>query len=200
VLPIDGQWGEARRGLLPPLKLMRLASDVSAVHALLAGQSATTSGVDLDSILGQLEDVLNASSSAPWVAGFFAVMAFSTLVRGVRRVVHGRHPKDPQRRFSGFQREEIFTRAGNRCEHHSWPFGRCGETDHLQADHVHPHSWGGATAIENGQVLCRRHNKQKAARVPWNWQLARLARRRGAYFPPDTPRAVIRIRSRVLTD
>src|SRR3712207_8844052 len=38
----------------------------------------------------------------------------------------------------------------------------------------------------NGQVLCRRHNRKKAARVPWGWELARLERRRRAYFPPGS--------------
>lgn len=78
-------------------------------------------------------------------------------------------------------------------------FGRCDKTDELQADHIHPHSRGGATALENAQVLCRHHNKQKAESVPWNWQLARLAGRRGAYFPPGTPRAVVGIRSSLPT-
>ena len=121
-------------------------------------------------------------------------VAVNAVVRTVRGLVHGGHGRDPQRTFVGADRAVVFARAGNRCEQHSWVFGRCRETERLQADHVHPHSRGGATAIENGQALCARHNERKAARVPWSWELARLARRREAYFPPDMDPAVVRHR------
>jgi 5-methylcytosine-specific restriction endonuclease McrA len=164
------------------------------VHALLAQQSATTSGLEPNFIIELFRAVLGDLLSSPWLVGFFALMALNAMVRTVRSVVHGRHSKDPQRRFSGCERAMIFARAGNRCEQQSWLFGRCGESEGLQADHIHPHTRGGATVIENGQALCRRHNKQKSARVPWNWQLDRLARRREAYFPTGAPRAVVRHR------
>ena len=165
------------------------------MHALIAQQSVTISGLEPNFIIELFRAVLGDLLSSPWLVGFFALMALNAMVRTVRAVVHGRHSKDPQRRFSGVERAEIFARAGNRCEQHSWLFGRCRESEGLQADHIHPHSRGGATAIENGQAVCRRHNKQKSARVPWNWELARLARRRGAYFPPGMPRAVVRHRT-----
>lgn len=34
-----------------------------------------------------------------------------------------------------------------------------------EADHVLPHAGGGATAVDNAQVLCRYHNRQKGAQV-----------------------------------
>ena len=34
-----------------------------------------------------------------------------------------------------------------------------------EADHVIPHSQGGSTIIENGQVLCRTHNRMKGAKI-----------------------------------
>jgi hypothetical protein len=46
--------------------------------------------------------------------------------------------------------------------------------------------------VENGQVLCQRHNKRKSASVPWKWQLNRLARRRKAYFPSGVATTVAR--------
>ena len=110
----------------------------------------------------------------------------------VRTAAHGRHPRDPQRLFVGADRATLLARAGRRCEHHSFLSGRCATTDRLQADHVHPHSRGGATSVANGQVLCGRHNAHKANRIPWAWELDRLARRRQAYFPPDTPTTVVR--------
>jgi 5-methylcytosine-specific restriction endonuclease McrA len=173
--------------------------DIQQVHAL-AAQQPTTGGLDTDFVVELFRSVVGAFSSSPWVVGIFALVALNATVKSVRAVVHGRHSPDPQRRFSGVQRAEIFARAGNRCEHHSWLLGRCRELEGLQADHVHPHSRGGATAIANGQALCRSHNKRKAARVPWAWELARLARRREVYFPAGTSRVVVRNRPPLRTD
>jgi 5-methylcytosine-specific restriction endonuclease McrA len=47
-------------------------------------------------------------------------------------------------------------------------FGRRKETEKLHTDHVHPRSKGGSKTVANAQVLCSRHNKQKAARIPFN--------------------------------
>jgi hypothetical protein len=134
----------------------------------------------------------------PWLMALLLFVVVVRVVGLVRRVIHGIHPRDPIRRFSRADKVAILARAGGRCEHHSPLYGRCERTDGLEADHVHPHSRGGWTALANGQALCRRHNKSKAARVPWNWELKRLARRRGAYFPPGTPSEVIRRRPRSL--
>ncbi len=170
------------------------------MHALLAQRSATTPSLEPNFIIELFRAVVGDLSSSPWLVGFFALMALNAMVRTVRAVVHGRHSTDPQRRFSGRERAEIFARAGDRCEQHSWLVGRCSESDGLQADHIHLHSRGGATVMENGQALCRRHNKEKSARVPWDWELARLARRREAYFPPGAPRAVVRHRGTARAD
>ncbi|MGY1728090.1 HNH endonuclease [Geodermatophilus sp. SYSU D01062] len=152
----------------------------------------TPSDVFGDVLRGVLASVLEK----PWLVALLALMTVSAVVRLVRGVIHGLHPRDPVRRFSQADKRVILGRAGHRCEHHSLIDGRCRATEDLQADHVHPHSRGGATSIGNGQALCPRHNKQKSARVPWNWELRRLARRRGAYFPPGTPTAVVRHRAR----
>lgn len=179
---------------LATLKFVRSALDVYEVHALLAQPSGSTSGLGPDVVVQLFHGVLGELFSSPWVVGLFALIALNAGIKTIRTIIHGHHVPDPQRKFSGAQRAVIFVRAGNRCEHHSWLLGRCEESGGLQADHIHPHSRGGATALENGQVLCRRLNKRKAARVPWDWELARLARRRDRYFPADTPRAVVRHR------
>jgi hypothetical protein len=132
----------------------------------------------------------------PWLLALLLFIVVVRAVELVRGVIHGVHPRDPLRTFPRADKMAILARAGRRCEHHSPLFGRCAQTDGLEADHVHPHSRGGWTALPNGQALCRRHNKSKAARVPWDWQLRRLARRRVAYFPPGTAGAVIRRRPR----
>jgi hypothetical protein len=107
----------------------------------------------------------------------------------------GRGPQDPVRRFSRADKAQLLARAGHQCEQHGI-FGRCVQRTGLEADHVHPHSRGGWTAIENGQALCRRHNKLKRAWVPTNRELRRLAARRATYFPEGTPTQVVRRRPR----
>ncbi len=161
----------------------------------LAQATAPPPGLELSDFFSEVfADVVGGMASSPWLVGVIALVALTRVVQWGRRVIHGRHLPDQRRRFSGQQRVEIIARAGHRCEQYSWLSGRCGATEDLQADHVHPHSRGGATAIVNGQALCRRHNKRKSARVPWNWELDRLARRRAAYFPADIPRGVVRHR------
>jgi 5-methylcytosine-specific restriction endonuclease McrA len=114
----------------------------------------------------------------------------------VRDLVHSTSARDAVRTFSRADKIAILTRAGGRCEHHRWLGGRCDQTVGLEADHIHPHSRGGWTDLANGQALCRRHNKAKAARVPWGWELRRLSRRRASYFPPGLPIEVVRHRPR----
>jgi hypothetical protein len=136
-----------------------------------------------------------AMTNSPWwVGALFAVVLGTTVVRFVRGIIHGGHPKDAVRRFSQAERRMIFIRAGNRCEHHFPIFGRCRTTTGLEADHVHPHSRGGWTSVSNGQALCRRHNREKSARVPWNRQLNNLAKRRATYFVPGHDPFVVRHR------
>lgn len=74
----------------------------------------------------------------------------------------------------GRKRAVIISRAGGRCEFHGLIGGRCRQTESLHADHVHPRSRGGSSSVSNAQALCSRHNKQKAARIPYQWELRRL--------------------------
>lgn len=139
-----------------------------------------------------LRSFLDAAAAHPWITVLCTLLVLVRIVGAVRTAAHGRHARDPQRLFVGADRATLLARAGRRCEHHSFLSGRCATTERLQADHVHPHSRGGATSVANGQVLCGRHNTRKANRIPWAWELDRLARRRQRYFPPGTPTAVIR--------
>lgn len=129
-----------------------------------------------------------------WLGALVAVVALAAVVRFTRNIIHSGHPRDPVRRFSQAERRIIFTRAGNRCEHHLPIFGRCRTTTGLEADHVHPHSRGGWTSVSNGQALCQRHNREKSAQIPWNRQLNNLPKRRAAYFQPGHDPIVIRHR------
>jgi hypothetical protein len=162
------------------------------MRALVAG-SGTAGGPVPGGIVGELlRSVLAEVLTTPWLVGLLTLLAIAKVVGLGRAILHGGHGRDPRRTFSRADKVQLLQRAGHRCERHSWLLGRCRETEALQADHVHPHSRGGATDVANGQALCRRHNKQKSDRVPWNWELDRLARRRESYFPAGTPTAVAR--------
>ncbi len=157
--------------------------------------SPTPPTFDAKALLGDIaHGFATAIAHSPWLGVVFAVLVLTAVVRFVRDVVHSGHPKDVVRRFSQADRQVIFARAGNRCEHHAPIFGRCRTTSGLEADHVHPHSRGGWTSISNGQALCKRHNREKSARLPWNRQLNNLAKRRVSYFPSGYDPVVVRHR------
>ncbi len=77
--------------------------------------------------------------------------------------------KDENRAFNEGQRIAIYRRDKGLCQEClsegknekeskvSW--------DNYQADHIFPHSKGGATLIENGQVLCTHHNQKKSDKI-----------------------------------
>ena len=131
-------------------------------------------------------------TSSPWVAAAFALFVLLAAVGLIHAVAHPRGRRDPIRRFSRADKAILLARAGQQCERHGWLFGRCKQRERLEADHIHPHSRGGQTALANGQVLCRRHNSDKRANIPFNWQLRRIEKRRASYYPPDAPRSVSR--------
>ncbi len=69
------------------------------------------------------------------------------------------NPKDPNRNFSIDQRLIIWRRDGEQCK-------LCGTVvvlNEMHADHIQPHSAGGATTVENGQCLCVTCNLSKGA-------------------------------------
>ena len=54
--------------------------------------------------------------------------------------------------------DAIYRRDGGRCVY-------CGSTDNLQLDHIIPFSRGGATSIENLQLLCQKCNLEKSNKI-----------------------------------
>lgn len=68
-------------------------------------------------------------------------------------------PKDPNRAFSTDERLVVWRRDDETCQN-------CGQEvllEEMHADHIIPHSRGGATTVENGQTLCGACNLSKAA-------------------------------------
>lgn len=54
--------------------------------------------------------------------------------------------RKPRRNDSGW-RAEVIARRGGFCR-------SCGDTGHVQADHIWPRSQGGPSVVENGLMLC----------------------------------------------
>lgn len=65
-----------------------------------------------------------------------------------------------RRSFNLSERIALFDEAGGRC-------CECGEQlgDGWHADHIHPYSRSGRTAVENGRALCPRCNLKKGSNV-----------------------------------
>ena len=54
--------------------------------------------------------------------------------------------------------DAVYRRDGGRCVY-------CGSTENLQIDHIIPFSKGGATTLENLQLLCRKCNIEKSNKI-----------------------------------
>lgn len=54
--------------------------------------------------------------------------------------------------------DAVYTRDGGRCVY-------CGSTENLQLDHMIPFSKGGATTLENLQLLCQKCNIEKSNKI-----------------------------------
>lgn len=131
------------------------------------------------------------------MAGYVALCVV-VLCRVVSPYLRRFVPRDPQRRFDAAQRRLLLAYASNRCEHLTlWVF-RCTQTHYLQADHVMPWSRGGQTLIENGQMLCRRHNSRKTNRVPsllYRWRHRRRQKRTSAAYSARPKRFYVSTRA-----
>lgn len=127
--------------------------------------------VNVGSIFGAVAHGFWAGVTAsPWTIALGIVCVLVLLMRAVQAIAYPRSGRDPVRRYTRADKAIILARAGHRCEHHGWLTGRCRETQRLEADHVIPWSRSGRTTVENGQALCRRHNRSKAATIPFGWR------------------------------
>ena len=72
----------------------------------------------------------------------------------------GLTPIDPGRRFDKTVHSVLLNKQGGKCV-------TCGKkitTKNSEVDHIHPHSRGGETDIDNAQVLCIKCNRSKGAK------------------------------------
>jgi hypothetical protein len=156
------------------------------------GPTPISFGLIFNSISQGLWQAATSSRPAMFMSALLIMMIAAHIYRTLRWAPLTAAGRDPLRRYTGADRAAVLFRAGKRCERDGLLSGRCTETEQLQADHIHPHSKGGTTTVANGQALCSRHNKQKAARIPFNWELRRLERRRAGYSPAGISLTVIR--------
>jgi len=77
-------------------------------------------------------------------------------------------PKDPRRNFTRAQRQEIFEVSGGQCQQCRTSLSKA----NFHADHKHPHSRGGQTAVSNGRALCSGCNRKIGNR----WRESRSCR------------------------
>lgn len=114
---------------------------------------------------------------ALWLLVIPALALVAKLAQLGKRVV-----KDPQRGFSGLQKDAGHRRASRRCEMDNWLFMRCRRASE-HADHHYPHARGGASSINNLVAACAPHNLRKSAKMPTKLASWRIQHRRKRYFP-----------------
>jgi hypothetical protein len=95
-----------------------------------------------------------APELSPYVAG--------ELIQLVLRIASRQAPSSDAHRDSRTVPQAVkiavFARDGGKCK-------ECGATTYLEYDHIIPLSRGGATSINNLQLLCRRCNSKKGGRI-----------------------------------
>ncbi|WP_261566865.1 TerD family protein [Frankia gtarii] len=87
----------------------------------------------------------------------YVAAVLSGALRVARRLVIAPGARD-SRAVPQAVKAEVWQRDGGACV-------QCRATEYLEFDHIIPHSRGGATSVTNLQLLCRRCNQEKGARI-----------------------------------
>lgn len=129
---------------------------------------------------GSLENVLQEVFGGLWIAvGMSAAFVVMLLVVAIMLRTSDVRRRDPQRRFTRYQRREGMLRAGGICELESGYGRRCSRAAE-HGDHFYPWSKGGATSLRNFVAACSHCNRHKNASIPSPGLLTRLERRRAS--------------------
>ncbi|MFC8041266.1 HNH endonuclease [Paenarthrobacter sp. NPDC057355] len=168
-------------------QVLRLLVAVSGVWLLLAAYSSLSTPRDIrDFGTGSVGTVVQGIFGGLWIAiwPLAVFIALLLLVATLFRTSDVRR-RDPQRRFTRYQRREGMLRAGGLCELESGYRRRCTRTAE-HGDHFYPWSKGGATSLRNFVAACSHCNRRKSARIPSPGMLTRLERRRATYVATNT--------------
>lgn len=87
----------------------------------------------------------------------YTAAVLSGAMKVAKRIVLRPGQRD-SRAIPQVMRTEVWQRCGGKCT-------ECGAGEYLEFDHIIPHSRGGATSVNNLQLLCRRCNQTKGARI-----------------------------------
>jgi hypothetical protein len=79
-------------------------------------------------------------------------------VRAYQRQIDVGFESDASRHIPQDVKTAVWQRDGGKCV-------QCGAADYLEFDHIIPHAKGGASTVQNVQLLCRRCNLKKGAAI-----------------------------------
>jgi hypothetical protein len=145
-----------------PVEVVPLTADLNRLHLTVS----KTFMKKLDAVRDALSHAMPGATEAELLeAGLDLLLARAAKRRGLVQKLRKTPRPSNGDDIPAHVRREVWKRDGGRCQ---WPVssgGICGSTRHLELDHVHPRSLGGASTPENLRVLCRSHNDLAARRV-----------------------------------
>ncbi len=90
--------------------------------------------------------------------GEYAATVLDTLTRIAKRQMVSSSSGTPVRQIPQDVKAAVWQRDGGKCR-------QCGAQQYLEFDHIIPFSRGGASSLNNVQLLCRQCNQKKAAHI-----------------------------------